>query len=411
MHGATHRTASISLLLACIVLLSAPPVSSAGAFEPAEQLVTSQADLIDNEFSQSRRMMTWADADGRVWVAGVDPVTGLFVPPNGKGILVDPDGLATGDLGVVGNGPEWISTASGDQIVYTKFLRGLPRTAQNARLAMALRLGGGSWQPGFLSVESRRNAPYASHDGGDALPRISYVDPEGNHYWRNLFDPASERMVADVPSSFRSLRFTEGQRSAVFVAPVNGVSQVFLHDLGTGTSLQVTGDGGQKDLNSVPWVWRAPEYGGARVLMTIVNYTELRIYREPMRGEPAQRSWSLLLSARTPQGGIISSPEPFTHGGRSYAVLTATMPPQITPSVVFLVMLDPAHPEMRQLSPDLPLRTRRDPEVFVTEDGPWIYYNRFDAGTLFCITCNEGVFRSWTGLGPEERRDPAPQDG
>ncbi len=409
MHGAAHRTASLSWLLSALVALSATP--PAAAFEPGEQLVTSQPDLIDNEFSQSRRLMTWADADGRIWVAGVDPVTGLFVPSNGKGILVDPDGMATGDLAVVGNGPEWVSTASGDQIVYTKFLHGLPRTAQNARLAMALRVGDGSWQPGFLSVESRRNAPYASHDAGDPLPRISYVDPQGNHYWRNLFDPASERMVADVPSSFRSLRFTDGLRSAVFVAPVNGVSQVFLHDLDRGTSLKLTGDSGQKDLNSVPWVWRAPEYGGARVLMTIVNYTELRIYREPLQDEPVQRSWKLLLSVRTPQNGIISSPEPFTHGGRSYAVLTATMPPQITASIVFLVLLDPANPEMRQLSPDLPTRTRRDPEVFVTEDGPWVYFNRFDAGTLFCITCNEGVYRSWTGLGPDRGVDAAAHDG
>jgi len=386
------------------VIAFAVPAAAANAI-PGEAMVTPQRDLLDPEFSQARNKITWVDRDGGLWIADVDPATGLFVPANGKGTLIDPDAMTSADFRILGNGPEWISTATGDQIVYTKFLAGKPRVRASARLAMAQQLRDGSWRPAFLPPANLpRAVPYASRDWRDPSPRISYVDPNGSHYWRDLTEPSSERRVEGYPSSptqyFYSLRFVQGERAATFPAMVDGVSQVFRLDLDSGIETQLTFDAGQKDLNSRAWIWPAPEFGGARVMMTVADNTELRIYRE----DPGQTGWTLVRSIRTPQGGIVNSPEYFTYEGSSYAFFVASVPPATFPSQLFLANIDPDDPLLVQLTPDSPTRMRTDPEAFIAGDGPYIYYNRQKidlTGNQYCLSCNEGIFRSHTGLAPE----------
>ena len=58
-----------------------------------------------------------------------------------------------------------------------------------------------------------------------------------------------------------------------------------------------------------------------------------------------------------------------------------------------------------QLTPDDPPRMRSDPEVFVANDGPYIYFNRQPVegeGDQFCVPCNEGIYRTYTGLPPAQ---------
>jgi hypothetical protein len=388
-------------LLAGISMVAA--FTAAAQAIPGETLVTDQRDLIDCEFSQPRNKIAWVDRSGGLWIADVDPATGLFVPANGKGTLVDPDAMATSDIRLFGNGPEWISTATGDQIVYTKFA-GMPKTRTNGRLALAQQLRNGTWRHDFLApVNLARAAPYASYDWRDPSPRISYVGPNGNHYWRNLYEPTSEQRVVDYPPDqyFNAMRFAEGERGASFPMVVDGVSQVFHYDLDTGVETQLTFDAGQKDLTNRAWIWHAPEFGGARALMTVADNVELRIYRE----DPGQPAWVLVRSVRTPLNGIINSPEYFTYNGASYVFFVATAPPVNFPSQVFLANIDPDDPLLVQLTPDVPKRMRTDPEVFIADDGPYIYFNRqvIDlSGHQFCLSCNEGIFRAYTGLGPPQ---------
>jgi len=136
---------SFSLLLGLGLVLGWAPAARAQVFIPNESLVTRQSDLQDPEYSQTRGQITWTDSAGSLWLANVDPVTGLFRPANGKGVQIDADAMTTADLKVVGNGPEWVTTAITDQIVYTKFLAGQPHTMQNARLAVAVQQPGGGW--------------------------------------------------------------------------------------------------------------------------------------------------------------------------------------------------------------------------------------------------------------------------
>lgn len=369
-----------------------------------ETLVSSQPDLVDSEISQSRGMITWCDYSGGLWIAGIDPDTGMFIPADGKGLLIDPSAMATADLAVVGNGPEWISTITGDQIVYSKFMANMPHTIDNARLALAAQSGDGDWSFGYLAPYTRRNGPYASHDPGDPAPRISYVDARGNHYWRDLLDPSSETAVPQFPRSRLSMRFVQGARAAVFAAPADGTPQVFLQWLDSDTPTQVTFDAGSKDLHTVPWSWRAPEFDGDFVIATVADDTELRIYRRHAGARGEDATWELVRSLRTPRNGVINSPEPFVHDGKSYVVFSASWPPGTYPTSIYIASVDPAAPSLVQLTPDLPRRIRRDPEVFVASDGPYIYYNRLTMeGGGYCLSCNEGVFRTHTGLPPAQQ--------
>ena len=387
-------------------LAMAASFTAAAQTIPGEWLVTDQRDLLDCEFSQARNKITWVDRTGGLWIADVDPATGMFVPANGKGTLIDPEAMATADIRILGNGPEWVSTASGDQIAYTKFLAGQPKTRPNARLAMAQQVRDGTWRYDFLAPAKRlRAVPYASNDPRDPSPRISYVDPGGYHYWRNLYEPASERRVEQYPQSqlqyYYAMRFVQGERAATYPAVVDGVSQIFRYDLDSGATAQLTFDAGQKDLNSRAWIWHAPEFDGARVMVTVADDTELRIYREAEGPE----GWELIRSVRTPLNGVVNSPEYFTHDGASYVFFVANVPPAPFPSQVFLTNIDPADPLLVQLTPDAPKRMRTDPEVFIAADGPYIYFNRQTidlSGNQYCLSCNEGIFRSYTGLAPQQ---------
>ena len=93
------------------------------------------------------------------------------------------------------------------------------------------------------------------------------------------------------------------------------------------------------------------------------------------------------------------------HNSKSYLLFTASKPPATYPSAIFLTGIDEASPTPVQLTPDVPLRIRTDPEVFVANDGPYIYYNRaiiVGDGNQYCLPCNEGLYRTYTGLPPAQ---------
>jgi hypothetical protein len=377
------------------LLCLAPPFVLAQVFVKNETQVTANIDLFDLEFNQKRGKITWVDARGRLWVAGVDRTTGLFKPANGQGVLVDPDALTSKDLQIVGNGPEWLLSAGPDRIVYTKFLAGRVHKLENARIAMAEQdPSTGKWSVRNLS-DLPRYRPYASADPDDPSPRISYVDPSGNAYWRDVDNPASEAIVPWMEASrVLALRFAEGERAAVMIANFNGVAQVARYWLDTQKLEQLT-FGPAQEKTSSPFIWKAPELGGDDVLLVTANgATEVRIYRQLDKSKP---EWSVIHQVQAPVAGTkLSSAEPFVFDGKSYVFMSGVVPPNGFPSAIFLSNIDPLQPWIRQLTPDSPARTRADPEVFVTSTGPYIYFYRADRTTTPPLY--EGIYRTDTGL-------------
>lgn len=393
-------------MVAAALLTATMGAVGAQIFWPTEQLVTSQPDLIDAEYSQDRGQICWVDRSGNLWVGNINRQTGRFEPANGKGQLVDSNALTTGDvLGVTYNGPEWSYSFTGIQIVYTKFLPGRPHTMATGRLAVARQSADGSWSTQVLSPDLARNAPYASADPGDPRPRITYVDPSLLHYWREIDDPNSEEVIPGLPQGAKSVRFVQGSRAVVYSTPVSGVRQVFRYYLDTKVLEQLTFDDGDKDLQTVPWMWAAPDFGGVDVLMTVVNNNEMRFYRQLPAGG-GTLTWQFFVRRLFKAGATVWSPEPMVYLGVSYVFTGLIVPPNTFSSEIWLVNLDRSAPMMRRLNDDTLLKGRMDPEMFVTDSGPFIYYNRFDStkipGQPFCPTCSEGVFRAHMGLPPPD---------
>ena len=381
----------------CALVCGAAPAAHAdqAAFLPNESLVSARADLFDAEYHQARAEITWVSSGGKLWIAGIDRDTGLFKPSDGRGVLVDPDSEGSADLRLIGNGPEWLPAFGNDRIVYTKFVPGRPHRLENARIAMAQKDSRGVWHSELLSDQPRYRA-YASADPGDPAPRISYLDPDGNAFWREVDNPNTETVVPQMAAArVLAMRFVEGQRAAIFVSEIAGVPQVVRYWLDTHWIEQLTFDGGHETTSS-PFMWRAPEFGNDYVFAVTYNRaTELRVYRQLDKSRP---EWSVIYSAKVGDGSRLSSTEPFTFDGKSYVFMSAEVPPNDFPSAIFLSNIDASQPMLRQLTPKVPVRTRTDPEVFVTTTGPFIYFYRADRSTNPPCPCYEGTFRADTGL-------------
>lgn len=395
------------LLAAALAALSTAGAALAQAWVPNETQASVQPDLIDYEFSQVRGQFAWNDSLGNLWIGGVDRVTGLFVPADGRGILVDADSMTFQDAQKTKNGPEWVSTAFGEMILHTKYAG--RHTDGNSRIGLAQENPDGTWTSSVLPPGATRKAPYGSAIPGDPVPRVTYVDNNQKHYWRLLFDPASEVAIPDFPDSNYPIRHVQcavpgvpGSKAVAYPVTVGTVDQIFYREWGAAAPVQITADAGNK---YEVWMWCAPEFDNELVFFTLVDQVEVRVYRRlpDANGNPA---WTPILSHRAPGGNQIFSPEPFLWKGKSYLFMAQTVRPNKFRSEIWVANIDSLNPLFKRITPTEPLRTRTDPEIFVTDLGPMIYYNKLtptltDRGTYKSCrdpSCSEGVWFADPGL-------------
>jgi hypothetical protein len=418
LHAPALGRLAPGLAAAALALFGA--AAPAQTFVPNETLASPQRDLFDYEISQSRGMLIWNDVEGKLWLANVDRATGLIVPSTGKGMLLDPDSMKFDDAQITKNGPEWVLAAGGDLIVTTKF--DSPRhNARNARISITAPLTPGSvcsyisadglWCTNFLGPNRIRIAPYGSNVDNDPAPRISYVDNDGNHYWRELLNPGTERPIVGMPPNNFPVRHVvcsdpaeAGARGIVYpIDDGTGTPQVFYSNFDTNVPVQLTFDPGKK---YEVWMWCAPEFGNELVFYTLVDNSELRVYRNLPDSPTDPRPWKAVLSYQAPEGNKIWSPEPFVYSGRSFIFMSNTAPRQNIRTEVWIASADPANPLFRRITPSDPVVQRTDPEVFVTDMGPLIYYNSFTPDVLrngrlnSCRNpdCSRGVWFADPGL-------------
>lgn len=374
-------------------------VTRASALQGPEIEVT-RAPILDFEFADDR--FAWISSAKELWVGHVDAQTGDFIPPNGKAELVDVDAV------VPGNGPEWAASPNGHRLVYTKE----PHTF--FRLAQAT-FDGVSWQSQLLPFGSRHVVygvdhllPIGNPEPVGPLTPILSLRQSGNPAqtqleWRLLDTPGPEKVV---PHSLGATggRWLNGELGIAFTAPVAGGREAYFYDAGAGVTEQLTFDGA---LNQTAFMWEAPEFLGERIFLTSVKgatMSQLRVYRSLDPDGDGLFAWTIIKTFNPPTKGIYFwSPEPFVHNGKSYIFWVASnnpdQPDPAFPSQVWIGAADPADPLYTSLSDATLGRFRMDPEVYVTGQGPFLYYNRFIPGTPQSY---EGVFRVDTGLGPAQ---------
>ncbi|GAB4123392.1 MAG: hypothetical protein Fur0014_22130 [Rubrivivax sp.] len=378
------------------------------ASEPVEVPATANKRLLDPEFNREKGLFTWVDIiDGSIWVSQIDKATGNFIPADGRWQLVERSAAPIGGLGFSLNGPEWVLGAQQDYIVYTRYDSTSPQSPELARLGAAVLNSKGQWVRRTISAELPRNSPFGSENPTDVAPRITYNDEAGNHYWRVINDPSTEELLPGLVGTgllpaVRHVR-DSARQAVTYPLTVDGVPQVHWYDTKTKVFEQITFDAGTKEQ---PWIWRAPDFDNGLVMLTTVDTNTLAFYVKGRDGGASGSSWERRLTIPVPEeGGRFFSTEPFVYDGKSYVIMMIIVGNY--PRSIWLANFDSSAPILRRLTPTLPDRARADPEVFFTDNGPVVFFSRFDqtkGSYWLCVRCAEGLYRVETGIPPAARR-------
>ncbi|HOJ05781.1 MAG TPA: hypothetical protein PK916_17430 [Bacteroidota bacterium] len=125
----------LKLLLSLLFIVN----TAHAQFQPRDVVISdTSSNLSDPEIDWLGNRIVWADTDG-IWIADIDPVTGAFMPANGKGVLVDSTPSFRG-MTLVANGPEWAMSRDGSEVIYPDSTE----EGMGIRIGLA-RLEGGRW--------------------------------------------------------------------------------------------------------------------------------------------------------------------------------------------------------------------------------------------------------------------------
>ena len=363
---------SARTLLGLWLMALSPTPALADDFVPDDVIVSDPArDLPPPEFDQRTHRVIWQDRVNKLWVADVDVVTGDIEPFNGKGTLVD-SGLTPGYE--IKNTPRYAWGAGEGAIVYNKTINGI-RT-----LAKAVEVAPNIWETSLLeNGEDRWKANGSPEETTDAARIVySYKRPAGDTVvgWRDLDDPASEQIANVISHGGRFF----GAEPAVIVTDKDQyhVTQIYHVPFATGIPEQVS-FGPYNKANA--FVWFAPEYE-QYLIVAMVRFTELAIYGRV--GGAWRRITQFAIPSAKP---LLSSPEAFVANGKSYiAVVTcdelgaggfAGQP--VGPSEIWLAGIDPDAPFFRRIDDPSYEAQRSEPEPFLLDSGPVVYYTELSS--------------------------------
>jgi hypothetical protein len=352
-------------------------------------------------FGSGNARISYVDLDYTVKVAPVDIATGRFMLESA--IVIDSNAAFVTDYG---NGPGWMFSQRGSELVYTRYRDGKPRRDANAGVAMARQVARQRWQAGFLPGGLKRVSPKGTTDLSDPVPRLSYGHvSEPSAYWRVAQGRAPENLLpGDDSVRGVGLRWVPGTAEILYSFVPSGEEdpQIFVYDTDTGTDTQITQGPGYK---RAQFMMTPPEFGGDAVAFTVVDDTRFDLYRRS-RDSQGQWQWRHFHTYEMPadQPFVSGSPEAFVHNGRTWIVLALRKTKGANAaSNLGILALDPAQPELRMLTDDTQeAKWRSDPEYFIAADSVYIYYTR--AVPLIFPTIGEGVWRVDTGLGPQTPR-------
>lgn len=348
-------------------------------------------------FGAGNARVSYVDYQFQVRVAQLDLATGRILVESAQ--LVDTNAAFVTDYG---NGPSWMFSQRGSELVYTRYRDGRPRRDSTAGVAMAKQTGPNTWQAGFIPNGLGRVSPKGTTQQNDAVPRISYGHvSKPMAFWRLATADATEvQLPGDDSARGVGLRWVPGTSEILysFTPPGEADVQIFVHDTASGQTQQITSGPGYKRAQFMSY---APEFGGQAVAFMVVDDTRFDLYRRESDGAGGQR-WVLFHTYTMPaaQPYISGSPEAFVHNGRTWIVLALRKTKGANvPSNLGIMALDPARPELRMLTDDTsPTRWRSDPEYFIAPETVYIYFTRAQPYKL--PTVGEGVWRVDTGLGP-----------
>jgi hypothetical protein len=342
--------------------------------------------------------LSFQDRDGDIWVADLDPKTGTLVPKDRRGVKVD-DGAVT--LLVTYQGPEFGVDATGWAVYYTKDVdgdiqvwRGVPE--------------GDGYRIEQVTSGARHQTPVISKDPSAKSTKMVLIRGPwegGTISWLDLADPKTEH---DIIEGTRTLVnaprwIDDGQVFAFCYRTGPNAGQAAICDTTTGKITVVSNDAGEK---FYPWAWYAPEYDGEMLVLALVDYTSLGIWKDN-GGE----YWDRIATITVPEGSemkYIRSPETFVAGGKSY-ISVGLRAGQAAPwgsrrrgaaagrtdAEVWVFGLDenPKTRFARRCDDGRPGIRRSDPETYIGADEVFVFYTTYSSDGI-------EIWRAGTGIKP-----------
>lgn len=393
--------------IAAALAVLLPAICAADEWIPIDEVVSDPViPLVDPEFDEVGNRVAWQVGptptfDGKLAVGDVDPDTGDILDPltgiplsqGGSGLVVDSNLV---EIAKTGNGPEWALTVNGGQIVYTKY-------DDQDRVAVAYAaFDGANWVPQIMVNGQNRFTPKGSRFPDDVRAKVAYFGyvpgPEGVELRLavRLLDLAfTERVSSQL---LRGGNFLPGESAFITTARAapGEAYQVYLWDYDVDVLQPITFDPGSK--RQSPELWFAPDFGGDLVFSANVSLGTFGVGRIYRRVDPLDNfTWVLEVEIESPDPAkpYVGSPRPFVFEGKSYIVFMAESDPFATDEAdIWIADLDPDPLTRfyRKVSGDEP-GIRFDPETFVTNNGPIIYYSQPGGSIL-------NLRRAQTGLVP-----------
>ena len=343
----------------------------------------------DMEFDQLGYQIAWQDDEENLWVAPVDSRTGDFQLDRAEMLAT---GLAPRSPAESGqgshNGPEWVYTDEGSQILYTLQVGGAARPS-NWRIGVARKRQTG-WEAGPLNPPRGivGSAPAGTQVTNDTDPFFLYYNLENLRLgWGPLNNPAAHDQARFQFSS--PAHWVFGEYLIVSSARFSGVDQVVLLDPARPRKIaQMTFD--RRFSKIKPQMWHAPEYGNELVFFALERrrtasvFTQIGLYRL-INGE-----WTKFKTIVAPSNPrLLDSPEVFVHNGKSYIYFMAMHGTnQSEGTEVWIAGIEEQDFYRKVADPSDGLQSI-DPEHLITESGVFIYMSQ-ELGSK--------VYRASTGL-------------
>jgi len=363
---------------------------------------------------QGNARFNWSDQEGNLWVGHVDPSSGAFTPAAGNSELADSSAFY---YSVFGNGPEWaFSTQDGQiisQLVYTRYTPGTSAVAANAGAAFATPVASGwsaNFFPGTAPVSGGANAtvnPLASQCNTDPVAYAYFyglADPQ-NLYWEPVSTaPGTTPALTPFAGAYNvhrnaqkpSIRWVPCTHQLVYVAPTPpdplGViyQQVFWYDTDSGVSQQLTFEPAN---HAEAFMFQAPEFGDAYVLVTLSNSVQIEIYGQAGFGDNGAPNFQLANQVVSTDAAepFIGGIEPFinctptcqTYLFMELRSLSSQQSSGLSANGVAVANISPTQPLFNILAPQAatPNIQRIDLEYYITAHGPYLYYDRNTASS------------------------------
>ncbi len=328
-----------------------------------------QASIFDPEYNMTLNLVCWKADDNSLWISGLNPVTRMFEPADGKGTYVT-DSLSPFG-GPSSNGPEWMLSTLGTQVVYNQTIGGIRYPGVATKVM-------GGWDNTTLyqypdAIYSMATSNYAD---SSALFLYETLEQDGMHWVRNT----------DLNKSFcypdKTMGFFARDNQQICCATDKSHHPGYIETAGTFphyTSIS-------NDTIGAPFMWIDPPTSSRMFMYRSNGYRTLKIFKESVSGQ-----WELYNEFNSPVPvpyQYITSPEPFTSGGHSYISFMAaesSSGKDGLPALIYIAAVNPADSLMRLVS-DSTLSVRTDPEPVVFPDSTFIFYTHV-------ITLEGGIIR------------------